>query len=101
MITEGRRHLVAQVRGALRDVIDSELGHNVVDLDLSVEQGAAGVTTTMGCPVGGSLEEGVANWALLVQGIETADVILTFDPPWRPAMIKPDVKALLGFSEVS
>jgi metal-sulfur cluster biosynthetic enzyme len=55
----------------------------------------------MGCPVGGSLKEGVANWALLVQGIETADVILTFDPPWRPAMIKPDLKALLGFSEVS
>jgi metal-sulfur cluster biosynthetic enzyme len=108
MMAEDRSDLIAQVREALRDVIDPELGYNIVDLgfiyDIAVEAGAACITmttTSRGCPAGSFLKEGAVNSALQVPGIETADVILTFDPPWRPAMIAPEVKASLGFAEVN
>ncbi|MBS0529038.1 MAG: DUF59 domain-containing protein, partial [Proteobacteria bacterium] len=49
--------LVAHIRSALREVIDPELGHNIVDLgfiyDIVVVDGAARITmtaTTRGCP---------------------------------------------------
>ncbi len=100
--------LIAQVREALRDVIDPELGYNIVDLgfvyDISVEQGAAQITmtaTSPGCPAASFLKEGAACSALQVPGISAADVVLTFDPPWRPAMISPEVKDLLGFAEMN
>jgi metal-sulfur cluster biosynthetic enzyme len=73
--------LAAQVREALRVVIDPELGYSIVDLGLvygvSVEEGAAHITmtvTTRGCPATVYLKEGVANSALLVPGIESAGV---------------------------
>ncbi len=100
--------LAAQVREALRAVIDPELGYNIVDLgfiyDLSVDDGTARITmtaTTRGCPAAAFLKEGAANSALLVPGIGSADVTMTFDPPWQPRMISPEVKASLGFAEVN
>lgn len=100
--------LVGEIRQALRAVIDPELGYNIVDLgfvyDISVEEGAAKITITTsspGCPVMGFLKDGVANGALRVPGISSAEVVVTFDPPWRPAMISPEVKASLGFNEVN
>jgi len=104
----GRDNLVEAVREALRGVIDPELGHNIVDLgfiyDISVDEGVAHITmtaTTPGCPAASFLKEGVANGALQVSGIDAADVTMTFDPPWEPSMIAPEVKAALGFAEVN
>ena len=57
--------------------------------------------TTRGCPATDYLKEGVAKSALLVPGLESVDVIVTFDPPRRPGMISPGVKTLLGFAEVN
>ena len=63
--------LVARIKDALRNVIDPELGYNVVDLgfiyDIAVEEGGVVritmTTTTPGCPAAGYLKEGVANSA--------------------------------------
>jgi metal-sulfur cluster biosynthetic enzyme len=100
--------LAAAVRDALRTVIDPELGHNIVELgfvyDIAIDGDVAHITmtaTTPGCPAAGFLKEGVAASALTVPGIGAAEVTMTFDPPWQPAMIAPDVKALLGFAEVN
>lgn len=100
--------LVAQIRQALKVVIDPELGHNIVDLgfvyDVSVDDGVAHITmtaTTRGCPAASFLKEGVANSACLVPGVEAVDVTMTFEPPWQPWMISPGVKAALGFAEVN
>jgi metal-sulfur cluster biosynthetic enzyme len=100
--------LAARVREALRVVIDPELGHNIVDLGLvygvSVQEGSARITmtvTTRGCPATVYLKEGVSSSALLVPGIESVEVAVTFNPPWRPGMISPGVKTLLGFAEVN
>ena len=100
--------LAGRVREALRVVIDPELGYNIVDLgfvyDISVVGGVAHITmtaTTRGCPAAAFLKEGVASGAGRVPGIRSVDVVMTFDPPWRPAMIAPGVKASLGFAEVN
>jgi metal-sulfur cluster biosynthetic enzyme len=107
-MTTGDEDLVAQIRQALKVVIDPELGHNIVDLgfiyDVSVDDGVAHITmtaTTRGCPAASFLKEGVANSACLVPGVESVDVTMTFDPPWEPRMISPGVKASLGFAEVN
>ena len=66
---------IARIRDALRNVIDPELGYNVVDLgliyDIAVEEGGVVritmTTTTPGCPAAGYLKEGVANSAWTCQ----------------------------------
>jgi metal-sulfur cluster biosynthetic enzyme len=100
--------LADRVRDALRVVIDPELGHNIIDLgfvyDISVKDGAVRIamtTTTPGCPAVHFLKEGVANAAIGVPGISSADVVMTFDPPWTPLRIAPAVRASLGFAAVN
>ncbi len=107
-MTTKSENLVPQVRDALRAVIDPELGYNIVDLglvyDVSVDGGAAHVTmtaTSRGCPAASFLKEGVAVSAFQVPGITSVDVSMTFDPPWEPDMIAPEVKASLGFAEMN
>lgn len=96
--------LVGQIRSALREVIDPELGHNIVDLgfvyDITVLDGAARITmtaTTPGCPASGFLKDGALRSASRVAGIDSVDVLMTFEPAWTPSMIESATKALLGF----
>ncbi|WP_234685854.1 metal-sulfur cluster assembly factor [Bradyrhizobium monzae] len=100
--------LVERVRDALRAVIDPELGENIVDLgfvyDIAVAGGAARITmtaTTPGCPATFFLKEGTQAAASAVPGIVSADVTMTFEPPWTPSMIEPAVRASLGFAAVN
>jgi metal-sulfur cluster biosynthetic enzyme len=100
--------LVARVRDALRVVIDPELGQNIVDLgfiyDVSAEGGEVHVTmtaTTRGCPATGFLKEGAQAAAEAVAGVVSADVTMTFEPPWSPSLIEPAVRASLGFAAVN
>ncbi len=107
MTTNGE-NLVAQVKEALRTVLDPELGYNIVDLgfvyDVSIDGDAAHITmtaTSRGCPAAAFLKEGVADRALQVEGVASVDVTMTFEPPWQPSMISPEAKASLGFAEAS
>jgi metal-sulfur cluster biosynthetic enzyme len=99
--------LAARIKDALRVVVDPELSHNIVDLGfvytIAVEDGVVRITmtaTTPGCPAASFLREGVANSASRVPGVRSVDVVMTFDPPWKPSMIAPDVQASLGFAPV-
>lgn len=99
--------LVAQIREALRVVIDPELGASIVDLgfvyDIAVVDGAARITmtaTTPGCPASGFLKEGVARSASQVPGIQSVDVVMTFEPAWDPSMMSAETKTSLGFAPV-
>lgn len=82
------------VLDALRQVIDPEIGCNIVDLGLvyGMVINGANVTvqmtlTTPGCPMGESIAQG-AQWALLgVEGVEDAAVEIVWDPPWNPSMM--------------
>ena len=100
--------LVDRIKGALRVVIDPELGHNIVDLgfvyDVSVKDGAARIimtAATPGCPAVRFLKEGVANAAASVPSVGSADIVMTFDPPWTPSRAESIIRALLGFAAVN
>ncbi len=89
-------------RTLLRNVVDPEIGLNVVDLgliyELTIVDNKARVLmtfTTMGCPVSGALVDGVYE-ALAPMGLEDIKVDLTFDPPWSPARMSDEGKKLLG-----
>ena len=96
--------LVADIKNAIRGVIDPELGYNVLDLglvyDVSVESNAAAhvimTTTTRGCPATAFLKRGVYESAAAVPGVTSVDVSLTYDPPWTPQMISEEAKKFLG-----
>ncbi|PST20622.1 metal-sulfur cluster assembly factor [Mesorhizobium plurifarium] len=87
--------LCDEIRQALRMIIDPELGRNIVDLgliyDVAVDDGGvarvAMTTTTKGCPASEYLKEAVRNCVWYVQGVEYAEVRLTYEPPWTPDMM--------------
>lgn len=87
--------LFDQVEEALKDVVDPELGVNIVDLgliyDVAVEEGGVVrvtmTTTTRGCPASGYLKEAVGNCVWHVPGVEYAEVHMTYEPPWTPDMM--------------
>jgi metal-sulfur cluster biosynthetic enzyme len=92
------------VRKALRTVKDPELNLDLVVLglvyDITVEDGKRVTTrislTSPMCPVAGQIVEDAKNAILTVEGVEEADVQLTFDPPWTPDRIAPLIRASLG-----
>jgi metal-sulfur cluster biosynthetic enzyme len=87
--------LADSVRDSLRAVIDPELGENVVDLGLIYfvavdDRSTAHVvmtTTAPGCPAVGYLKDGVKRAACAVPGVATAEVAVTYDPPWSADMM--------------
>lgn len=98
--TASRESLADEVRESIRTVIDPELGQNVVDLGLiyfvAVDEDATAhvvmTTTTRGCPAVGYLKEGVQRAASTVPGVNTAEVVVTYDPPWTPDMMSARAK---------
>ena len=91
------------VLAALRQVIDPEIGCNIVDLGLIYNIAIADAKvsvqmtlTTPACPMGESIAQG-AQWALLgIAGVEEAVVDIVWDPPWQPAMMSEIGRAAVG-----
>jgi metal-sulfur cluster biosynthetic enzyme len=103
-VAEEKSDKAAEVREQLKNVIDPELGLNIVDLgliyDVEVEDGQATITMTLtspGCPAGGTIMAGAQEAARGAEGIDDADVKLVWKPFWTPDRIDPDVRAALGF----
>lgn len=91
------------VRDALKTVIDPELNLNLVVLglvyEIKVDGTAAKATislTTPMCPAAGQIVEDAKAAIAGVEGVEEADVELTFDPPWTPERISPLIRSSLG-----
>jgi metal-sulfur cluster biosynthetic enzyme len=89
---------------ALREVEDPELGMDIVELglmyDVEVEGPKVKVVhslTSMGCPAGPMIQEGIYEAASRVAGVEEVEVELTWDPPWSPELMSEDAKFILGF----
>lgn len=98
---------IAQIREAIRQVIDPELGYNILDIgliyDVAIDdEGAVKVmmtTTTPGCPATNYLKTGTRESALSVEGVTSADVELTYEPRWGPEMMSSIAKAHFGIPE--
>jgi metal-sulfur cluster biosynthetic enzyme len=93
------------VTDLLGDVIDPELGVDIVNLGLvyGVEIGSAGVVvrmtlTTSGCPLGAYLDDEVSRCLTQLPGAPEVRVDLVWVPAWSPAMMTDEAKRMLGWS---
>jgi metal-sulfur cluster biosynthetic enzyme len=91
------------VRGALKTVKDPELNLDLVVLGLvyDIEVDGADVLATISltspmCPVAGQIVDDARSAILRLEGVENAEVKLTFDPPWTPERISPLIRSSLG-----
>lgn len=92
------------VMDALKNVIDPELGVNIVDLglvyDVAVHNGHVDVTmtlTTPGCPLHTAIARGAEAAVRNLPEVEQAAVNVVWDPPWTPERMSPEAKARLGW----
>ena len=93
-----------EVREALHQVEDPELGMDIVELglvyDVDVDGPKVKVThslTSMGCPVGPMIQEEIVNVTRSLEGVEDVEIELTWEPPWTPDRMSDDAKFILGF----
>lgn len=84
-----------EVLGRLRQVIDPELGLDIVALGLIYHVDLAGeditvdmTLTTRGCPMQGPILDGVRRVLGGITWAETVRVRLVWDPPWTPDRIQ-------------
>ena len=93
----------AAILETLRQVIDPELGCNIVDLGLiysvTITDAKVAVVmtlTTPGCPMHESIRWGAQNALLNLHGVEAAEVDVVWDPPWHPSMMTEFGRAATG-----
>jgi FeS assembly SUF system protein len=90
---------------ALREVYDPEIPVNIYDLGLVYsididEETTANIIMTLtapGCPVADMIVQNVYENVTAIEGIEDANIELTFDPPWDKSMMSEEAKLELGF----
>ena len=101
---EGVDEIKNSILEALKNVIDPELGLNIVDLGLvyDVEVDAQGDVdiqyslTTMGCPIGPLIEDQMRGFLRGVPGVGEVRPEFVLRPPWTPEMMSDEAKAALG-----
>ena len=94
-----RTPLVAQAREALREIVDPELGVNLVDLGLieALQERPEGLyvrmtLTSAACPVEEALEA-------LLPPPQQLELELVFAPPWTPARLSAAAREQLGWEQ--
>ncbi len=90
--------------GALENVIDPELGIDIVNLGLVYdvaldEAGVATVTmtlTSMGCPMGPQIVGNIKQELLELPEVKEVEVDVVWSPPWSKDMMSRYAKMALG-----
>ncbi|TLS37844.1 metal-sulfur cluster assembly factor [Pseudalkalibacillus caeni] len=93
-----------KLMSALENVIDPELGIDIVNLGLVYdvdldEKGNADVTmtlTAMGCPLAGTIVNDVKRALSDVEEVKDADVNIVWNPPWSKDRMSRYAKIALG-----
>src|SRR3954463_3502457 len=95
---------VDEVRDALSNVIDPELGLDFVELGLIYEGEGEGqevfVTFTLtspGCPIGPQVGEQIEEFVGELDGVSRVYPKMVFSPPWTPELMSEDAKFALGY----
>ena len=95
---------VEDVREALTNVIDPELGLDFVELglvyEIEVEGGDVYITFTLtspGCPIGPQVGEQIEEFVGELDGVRRVYPKMVFSPPWTPEMMSEDAKFALGY----
>ncbi|MEL7586838.1 MAG: SUF system Fe-S cluster assembly protein [Prolixibacteraceae bacterium] len=89
----------------LKEVYDPEIPVNIYDLGLIYnvdvdENNKVSIVMTLtapGCPVADMLVDDTKQAALAVEGVDDAEVELTFEPPWDKSMMSEEARLELGF----
>ncbi|MFN4190785.1 MAG: metal-sulfur cluster assembly factor [Pseudothermotoga sp.] len=93
-----------EVLKALSNVIDFELGLDVVSLglvyDIDVDQ-QDNVTVTMtmttpACPLAGMILQDAEDKIREIKGVKDVKINLTFDPPWTPDRMNEELRKRFG-----
>ncbi|TFJ93587.1 metal-sulfur cluster assembly factor [Lentibacillus salicampi] len=99
--------LEENILGALENVIDPELGIDIVNLGLVYgadldDNGICTVTmtlTAMGCPLAGHIEQDVKRALSDIPEIEETEVSIVWDPPWGKENMSRYAKIALGIPD--
>ena len=93
-----------EIEEALTNVIDPELGLDFVELGLiygvEVDSDHVHVTFTLtspGCPIGPQVAEQIDEFVGELEGVESVDSSMVFQPPWTPDRMSEDAKFALGY----
>lgn len=88
---------------ALKNVIDPEIGFNIVDLglvyDVEVQNGKVNIKMTLSspsCPLSGTILSWVESAVRNLEGVEDVDIQLVWEPKWSIEMASEEVKRALG-----
>lgn len=99
--------LKENIMGALENVIDPELGIDIVnlglvyDIDLD-EDGVCTVTmtlTSMGCPLGARIEMDIKRALSDIPQVKETVVNIVWDPPWSKDRMSRYAKIALGIPD--
>lgn len=92
------------VKSKLRECYDPEIPINIVDLglvyDIKIQGNTIAIQMTLtapGCPLAGFIIEEVKRKLLEIEGVQSVQVDLVWDPPWSPDRISEESKNNLGF----
>ncbi|MGP4041820.1 metal-sulfur cluster assembly factor [Gracilibacillus sp. D59] len=99
--------LEENLMGALENVIDPELGIDIVNLGLVYgvdldDEGIATVTmtlTAMGCPLAGHIEQDVKRVMDDIPEVKDTEVNIVWNPPWSKDRMSRYAKIALGIPD--
>ena len=105
MTPEEKKHLEDRVIDMLRTIYDPEIPVDVYELGLIYEVnigddahvGIKMTLTSPSCPVAESMPNEVEQKVAGVQGVSSAKVEITFEPPWDRSMMSEAAQLELGF----
>jgi len=103
-LAESAGDLYESIVSAIREIFDPEIPVNIYDLGLIygvkiANDSSVVVTmtlTTPNCPVAESMPNDVARRVASVSGVQGAEVILVWDPPWDSTKISDEAKLEMG-----
>ena len=91
------------VFNAVKEIIDPEVGINIVDMGLiygvDIEADTVNITMTLtspGCPAGGQLINGTQHVTQQLEGVDEVNINVVWTPRWTPEMMTEEAKDELG-----
>ena len=87
----------------IKEIIDPEMGINIVDMGLIYEVDIDDTTvdikmtlTSPGCPAGGQIINGAQHVTQQLDGVEEVNIEVVWNPRWTPELMSEDAKDELG-----
>ena len=81
--------------GLIYEINSEELGNGKNNVGILM------TLTTPGCMMGEHMSTDIKTKLENLEEIESANVVITFDPPWEPSMMHDEARKKLGFDKSS